>query len=154
MMDLTQGTAPYSAFWVVVTGFLTLVVYSAFAVWMAYRAEVKAEKKYRYSAYSEYRRLGGEDYGMFAFVGIMMTFLAMIPVTAISSSEWYHSESTEAALVRESNRVYGVELTTDEAHALLLDEVIQTGDLFLKLDEDVLLRVDGFSELDSAAGGE
>lgn len=157
MMDLVTGTASYVPIWPVTVGFTALVAVAALFVWAAYRTEVKAEAKYAedaYSRYSKYRRIDGSDYGMFAFVSVMLTFLAIIPAAAVSTSAWYHDDSTEAALVREAERVYDVELTVDQAHELLLEQVIEVDDAYLKYGDGTLLQVDGFSELDSPVSSE
>lgn len=156
MMDLTQGTAPFSYLGMAAVGFIVFLAIGGFMTWAAFVMERKKERDFEEHAGSSYRTYEPfefGDYAMFVFTTVMAVCIALIPIGAASQNSWYESESTNAALVREADRVYGVELDLSEATALLLGSVVEIEDgedtLFLKLeDEDSLVKVDSFSPLD------
>lgn len=164
MMDLTAGTEPYSPFWPVVTFFAAFVLVGALMTWGGFVAERKKEKeqKGKDGQYYKYKPFEYMDYGMFVFTTVCTALIAMIPAGAMSQSEWAANHSTDAALVREAERVYDVELNLAEAGLLLGGMVVEVGQsvtvdgdelkveegVFLKLEDDILVKVDSFSPLD------
>lgn len=151
MMDLTAGTEPYSPFWPVVTFFAVFVLFGAMMTWFGFLFERNKEKTHedKNPAYYDYKMFDKADYVMFAFVAVCLALIATIPAGAISQNEWEQHKSTDAALVREAERVYDVKLSFGEASLLLTGMVVEVEeDEFLKLDEDILVRVDSFSPLD------
>lgn len=164
MMDLTAGTEPYSLFWPVVTFFAAFVLMGGLMTWGGFVAERKKEKeqKGKDGRYYKYKPFEYADYGMFVFTTVCTALIAMIPAGAISQSEWSANHSTSAALVREAERVYDVELSLSDAGLLLGGMVVEVGQsvsvdgdkveieegVFLKLEDDILVKVDSFSPLD------
>lgn len=153
MMDLTQGTAPFSYLGMAVTGFIAFLAIGGFMTWAAFMMERKKERDFEEHAGSSYRTYEAFEFGdyvMFVFTTVMAVCIALIPVGAASQNSWYQSESTNAALVREADRVYGVELDLGEAALLLTGSVVEVEeDMFLKLEgDDSLVKVDSFSPLD------
>lgn len=152
MMDLTSGTAPFSYLGMAVVGFLAFLAIGGSMVWAAFVMERKKERDFEElagSSYWTYEPFEFGDYAMFVFMTVMFVVIAIIPVGAASQNSWYVSESTNAALVREADRVHGVELDLGEATSLLMGEVVEVDDgLFLKLDDESLVKVDSFSPLD------
>lgn len=151
MMDLTAGTEPYSTFWPVVVFFGAFVLVGAAMTWGGYVAERHKEQKQegKNPLYYKYEMFEKADYAMFVFVSVCSALIATIPAVAISQNEWAAHHSTDAALIREAERVYDVELSMGEAGLLLAGMVVEVeDDEFLKLDDDILVRVDSFSPLD------